>query len=285
MHSDGLCLVFVCQAGALETKAVLLAASLRRHLSPEHELIAAVPQPEKHWGRLSPLTLDTLKRHSVRVAPIVNRVSLGFPIANKIDCLQIPTDRAKIAFLDSDMLLLRDVDLAPLRDVALGAVPASFTPARPIDWARCYDVCGLSPPKPSMRTLISDELTVPYFNSGFVLTDSINAPALAKEWVHCALRILELDGLPDVLQKRFLDQVALPIAAARLGIAITALKPEWNFPSWSMMIGPGPVPAFFHYQDLSRLMSGKVTEEALFALIEADHGVAQSVISAVRATE
>lgn len=285
MASDGLCFVFVCQAGPLETKSLLLAASLRRHLSPDHDLVAAVPQPEERWGRVSPDTLAALHRHSVRVAPIVNRVAPDYPIGNKVDCLAVPTDRAKVVFIDTDMLVLRDADFASLRDVAIGAVPASFAPFPAEIWERCYRACDLSAPVASMRTLVSDEPTPPYFNSGFVLVDRDHGAALAEAWADCARRVLALDDLPAALRDRFLDQVTLPIAAARLGTAITPLPPEWNFPSWSRTIDQGPVPAFFHYQDVPRLMREPVTQEALFALIEADGGVAQAIYAAVKAAE
>ena len=48
--------VFVCQAGEWETKALLLAGSLRRQLGACVDLIAAVPEPEGFWGRLSAAT-------------------------------------------------------------------------------------------------------------------------------------------------------------------------------------------------------------------------------------
>lgn len=281
---DGLCFIFVCQAGELETKALLLAASLRRYLPAIHEIFAAVPQPEADWGRLSPATIATLERLEVRIVPIVNRIDPGYPIGNKIDCLSIPTDRAAIVFLDSDMLLLREADFTGLLNVPIGAVPASFAPARSEDWARCYKACGLAVPNVSMHTLVSREPTVPYFNAGFVVADRIYAGPLADEWAACALRLRALHGLPAVLRDRFLDQVALPIAAARLGIAITVVPCELNFPSWSLTIGDGPVPTFYHYQNLSRLMREPLAQEALFALIESDGGVGNAVLAAVRGT-
>ncbi|HEY6853265.1 MAG TPA: hypothetical protein VI139_03390, partial [Gemmatimonadales bacterium] len=66
------CFAFVCQAGELEPKALLLAASLRRHLRCEHELVAAIPQPESAWGKPGAATLDALRRMGVRFAAIEN---------------------------------------------------------------------------------------------------------------------------------------------------------------------------------------------------------------------
>ena len=64
--------VFVCQAGELEIKALLLAASLHRHLHGEFELVAAVPTPADIWGELSAPTRDQLQAFGATIAPIAN---------------------------------------------------------------------------------------------------------------------------------------------------------------------------------------------------------------------
>ena len=50
------CFVFVCQSGELEIKATLLAASLRRQFGRRVDLVAAIPQPEVRWGKISETT-------------------------------------------------------------------------------------------------------------------------------------------------------------------------------------------------------------------------------------
>src|SRR5688572_15672890 len=99
--------VFVCQAGEWEIKALLLAGSLRRQLGACVDLIAAVPEPESVWGRLSAATVSMLARLNVRVVSVTNPVSQDFPHGNKIACLSVQHDRPKLVFLDSDILCLR----------------------------------------------------------------------------------------------------------------------------------------------------------------------------------
>jgi hypothetical protein len=278
------CFVFVCQQGELEAKAMLLAASLRHSLPPGHELVAALPAPASRWGSPSTATLAILRRLSVRMVEIVNRVSPDYPIGNKIDCLAVETSCRRIVFLDSDMLLLRAVDLAPLTAARLAAVPASGAHVTLDEWALFYRACGLPPPSVLTRTLLSGELTPPYFNSGFVSVDAALAPALAEEWSGCATRLLADAGLPRSVRRRFLDQVTLPIAAARLGIDILALPPEWNFPSWGMRIGDGTPPAFFHYQRMARLLEENAPRAMFRSLLESQPDLAEAISSILAAT-
>lgn len=283
-EDEHFCFVFVCQEGGLEAKAMLLAASLRNFLPPEHDLVAALPTPASRWGSPSPATLAVLDRLSVRTARIVNRISPDYPIGNKIDCLAVATACRRIVFLDSDMLLLRPLELAPLAAPRLAAVPASGAHVELHDWARFYRACGLPPPPASMRTLLSDEPTPPYFNSGFVAVESAVAPVLADEWSACATRLLADDDLPPTVRHRFLDQITLPIAAARLGIEAVPLPPEWNFPSWGMKIGAGPIPAFYHYQRLIRLMSEPPTKAMFLSLLESQPDLARAISGILAAT-
>lgn len=265
---ERVCFVFVCQQGELEAKAVLLAASLRRHLPRTHDLVAALPTPESRWGRPAPETLTALERLSVRTAEIINRVSPDYPIGNKLDCLAVKTDCQRLVFLDTDMLLLRPVDLAPLADARLAATPASHAHVEADDWARFYRACGLPPPRLAMRTLLSDESTPPYFNAGFISVEAGLAADLADAWSHCAGTLLA-DDLPPRVRRRFLDQVSLPLAAARLGLEIQSLAATWNFPSWDLKIGDGPLPAFYHYQQLGRLLEESATRVAFRQLLSA----------------
>lgn len=283
-EDERFCFVFVCQQGELEAKAMLLAASLRRFLPPGHELVAALPTPASRWGSPSPATLAGLQRLSVRTTQIVNWVSPDYPIGNKIDCLAVETTCRRTVFLDSDMLLLRPVDLAPLTSARLAAVPASAAHVGQDDWARFYRACGLPPPAVVTRTLLSGEPTPPYFNSGFVSADRAIASALADEWNECATRLLAGGDLPRSVRHRFLDQVTLPIAAARLGVDIVPLPPEWNFPSWGMKIGDGPLPTFFHYQRLARLLDETAPRETFLSLLASEHDVAEAVSRTLAST-
>jgi len=79
--------VFVCQAGEIEAKALLLAASLKNVLHCQYELIAAVPSPASIWGELSPDTRRQLDEFGVRIVPIENPIDPDYGIGNKLACI------------------------------------------------------------------------------------------------------------------------------------------------------------------------------------------------------
>lgn len=121
-----LSIAFVCQAGDLEAKALLLAASLRRALDgpgggaagprpesgPDVELIACLPTPEARFGRVADATRAALQALGVRTESIRNPLADDYPIGNKLACFDLPTTAACRLFLDSDVLLTRPLAAA-----------------------------------------------------------------------------------------------------------------------------------------------------------------------------
>ena len=81
----------------------------------------------------------------------------------------------------------------------------------------------------------------PYFNAGMVATTE--AAALAPLWAQTCRRI---DAMADVNPRRpWLDQIALPLAAARLGLVTRSLGDSWNYPAHIRpLLGE---PALVHY--------------------------------------
>lgn len=240
------CFVFVCQRGELEIKALLLAASLRRHLKCEHELVAAFPGPAALWGAPSKETSASLADLGVKTLPIVNPIGPDYPIGNKLACLGIPTSADKVVFLDSDMLCLRDFEgdrrFAAHVVNAKAADLATFG-SQPGRWEAAYASIGLEVPSDRVPASVSGEFMPPYFNAGFIAAH--RNCGLAAEWPAVARR---LDGDPNVPDKRpWLDQVALPVALARLGIRVDVLDERYNFPAHLKPLDDSDLPWFCHY--------------------------------------
>ncbi len=260
------CFVFVCQRGELEIKAQLLASSLNRFLRCDHELVAALPQPESAWGVPSPATLSFLGGLGVRLAPIVNPIGPEYPIGNKLACLSIDTDAEKIVFLDSDMLCLREFP----GDDRFGKFEANLKPADLASfgadfhgWVQAYRACDSPLDDTRVRATVSGQEMPPYFNAGFV---AVNADrGLGAAWIACA-RAIDADPLvPD--KRPWLDQIALPIALARLGLTVDCLDERFNYPAHLKPIDPRNPPLFVHYHspDVLRaepLANGVVAELA-----------------------
>ncbi|MGH8040964.1 MAG: hypothetical protein ACREPN_02845 [Rudaea sp.] len=234
--------VFVCQAGELEIKALLLAASLRRQLRADHDLIAAVPVPAEQWGELSAATRRMLVRLQVHVRPIENPIGADYPIGNKLACLSTVMGGGAAVFLDSDILCLRDVTHAPAADFAAKPADKRTFPGGVDAWQPLYAANGVSVPQLSIETTVSAEPGPPYFNSGVVFT---TAPVrLGAAWIECARTLSSV--LTARGQRHWLDQVALPIAVRMCGLDYGCLEDAWNFPAHLQPL-PARPPVFCHY--------------------------------------
>lgn len=236
--------VFVCQAGELEIKALLLAASLRRFLRCEHELIAAVPTPASTWGELADETRELLQRLGVRIEPIANPIDPDYRIGNKLACLDVPTRASTIVFLDSDILCLRDFGEPDCLRVGFAAKPADLRTfaAGAEAWAPLYAAAGVALPDLRLPTTVSGEFGLPYFNSGVIFADA--GARLGQAWIDCARTILQVPAMRE--QRHWLDQVSLAIAVHKLGLGYSALDERFNFPAHLKSV-PDEPPFLCHY--------------------------------------
>jgi hypothetical protein len=240
--------VFVCQQGRLEIEALLLAWSLRRFATCSYELLVAVPRPSSIWGEPSDSTLSALAGLGGEIRYIENRFDVAYPIANKLSCLalDVGTEVGRRVFLDTDMMLVSEFggehpELAP----RLCATPARSATwfASPEKWRQVYWMFGLEVPAARVRATLSGELMPPYFNAGFIAVDP-DLP-LAEAWLDCCRKI---DANPNLKRKRpWLDQTALPVAAALLGVEIAALSEAYNFPANRKHVDHRVPPFFCHY--------------------------------------
>lgn len=251
---------FVCQRGDLEVKALLLAASLRRWLTCDADLIACIPGPESRWGAVAAETLRGLDGLGVRTLPIRNAIDEAYPIGNKVTCLDVDTDADRMVFLDSDILCMEPFDPGDRFARGFNAKPADAIGFAddPADWRRLYGVFGLEGPDRRVVTTVAGQLICPYFNAGVV-----GAPArsgLGGLWAECCRTLAADDGLWNdrSLPPRwpFLDQVALPLAVARAGLDILPLGERLNFPAnlrpLAAASGAGPILCHYHRPDVIR---------------------------------
>lgn len=271
------CFVFVCQAGALEPQALLLAASLRRFLRCEHELVAALPQPEAVWGRPAATTLAGLAALGVRTAPIVNPIGPEYPIGNKLACLALPTAADKIVFLDSDMLCLREFRPPPRFAIDFNAKPADLASwgGQADAWAAAYARAGLPPPRRRVKATVSGETMPPYFNAGMLAVRA--GSGLGEAWAALAR---ELDADPAVPDKRpWLDQIALPLAVAKLGLETDCLDERYNFPAHLRPLDAQCLPFLCHYHT-PRVLRGEPAAHALVLELAGRHPALAAALQA-----
>lgn len=244
-------LIFVCQAGRLETQAALLAASLNRFVRFDHELIAAIPGPADVWGQISAPVLSFFAKLGVRTVNVANEFGAAYPIANKLGCLSIQTTADKLIFLDTDMLAMAPWDDDNRFSIPLNARPASISSFSADDrhWQTVYAACEARPLPGKVRTTYTNQLIRPYFNSAFVAV-----PAhidFGNAWLDCCRRI---DRLPDIPHQRpHLDQIALSPAISRLGLEYDCLDERFNHPINYKPLDETRLPFLCHYHDTPTL--------------------------------
>jgi hypothetical protein len=259
--------VFVCQQGPLEVQAMLLAASLRQNARADHQLVAAVPTPEARWGRPRAETVRFLGDLGVEMAPIVNEIDADYPIGNKVSSLLLDLAGDVTVFVDSDVLCLRPFAGLPEIEGDFCAKPADgYAFGRhgehDAEWRKIYRSVDLPVPSARMVATVSGEVMPPYFNSGFVAVR--RGVDLGRAWLACCRRI---DADRDVRYKRpWLDQIALPVAVARLGLEYRCLDERFNYPCHRRRIDPRDPPYFAHYHWPEVLLRDRVLWSACRAL-------------------
>jgi hypothetical protein len=263
--SQSLAFVFVCQAGPLENKALLLAASLKRHVRCEYELIAGVPTPAEIWQTPDRGKMALLERLGVRIVPIVNGIDCSYGIGNKVSCLRVASDADRLVFVDTDMLLVGDVGHDRLFELPFSAKPADL--ARTFGnwhWRRAYAAAGLKPPVGCVATSVYGQLLPPYFNAGFIAVDP--RTGIGDVWLDCCRRIDRKRGVR--LKRPHLDQIALPVAVEKLRLKYECLGQRYNFPVHLKPLDPTSPPLFVHYHTAHVLRREPLLVEEVLSLCD-----------------
>ena len=223
--------VFVCQRGRLEIESLLLAASLKKHLRGEFEMIAAIPSPTERFGKLQPATVRSLRTMGVRLAPLANAIIDERPscnpsdlLTNKIFCLRVPTTADKLVFLDSDQLCRREFAPGEHLRLPLCARRADFVSSRDVGeaWERIFHAAGEKPPHLRLRVPPPPNVTgsvvyaPPSFNSSLIAIDTSLAAEFSQLWEECFRRIERAGVMGHA--RYYQEQASLAVAAHKSGI-------------------------------------------------------------------
>lgn len=238
-------LVFVVHGGALEAKSALLAASLAEYYLPG-KIQVRVMRP----GVSEPLSPDAVALFDeleIECVACENEIAEDYPYGSKVGALR-GIDGPAI-FLDSDILLMCPFRWHHSLSGDFAAKPADVdTFARDGgSWAKVWDMFDLDLPPKSYCARISGSPMRPYFNAGFVYVR--DGDTFAEVWVDSVLRI---DRNPAIINKRpWVDQIALPVAVARLGWRSHDLSDAFNFPyHLSNDIGSSPYFSQYHWPNV-----------------------------------
>jgi len=229
--------VFVCQKGKLEIGSLLLAASLKRFLKCEYELIAAIPTPTDLMGKPSDVTINLLEKMGVRITHIRNEIvskdhcKKYHLITNKMYCLRIPITADKLIFVDSDILCRRDFFGDQRFSIPFNARMVAFGGTRHFEgkWYKFFEALNVRMPNIRMRVEGQEAINYvpPCFNSGFVSITTDLAPKLADYWFEC-WRTIEEKGLVAEYPYH-IGQFALAVAISKMNIPYEILDRAWLY--------------------------------------------------------
>jgi hypothetical protein len=229
--------VFVCQEGKLEIESVFLAASLKRYLKCEYELIAAIPSPPELMGTPNDITLAIFKKMGIRKVNFYNNIVANnrsnklYMLTNKIYCFRIPTSADKLIFLDSDFLCYSDFYGNSRFSIPFSARPVALPGTLKYEgmWHKFYEALNVEMPNIRIRVESDDRVNYipPCFNSGFVAINSDLALRLSDCWFECWEAINNKELIKH--HPYFMDQIALAVASTKMNIPFEIIDRSWIY--------------------------------------------------------
>lgn len=232
MSRPVLTFAYIVEPPKYQIYACTLLASIRTFWGPE---VAAVGYCPEH--RMDELHPAVFKAHEMMGAEIRPMRTEGmwdslYPHGNKILAAMEKRDSEYSAFVDSDVLFIRDN--TPGNLVAPGhvscSVAASMTWAEDAEamWRAIYGALGMDLPDERvdyMRRPVGPSL--PYFSAGLVAFEENGATRFPDVWYDTARRIDRIEGLEN--NRPYLDQMSLPPAIRQAGLDWNILPEEQHY--------------------------------------------------------
>lgn len=216
-----------------EPGAILLSASLRWHMGETIPIEACVPN--ERLAKVTDLAHKVLEANRVAIRGFDAKADWKepYPHGNKIVAACLPRPTPASVFFDTDTICTTQLDLTRLGDPhTVMAVPEGVATwgRRERDWAPLYAEFGLDIPSERIRlTRGRRRKVLPYFNAGLVGFSQAKGhddQTFPEVWLDTALR---LDRMAIENRRPWLDQIALPLAAARMGAKLDVRGASYNF--------------------------------------------------------
>lgn len=217
--------IFVIDPPALTLQSILIAASVRRHL-PEIDLIAYCPSEKA--DSLPPQLIEYFQATNTRLEYMNTEGTFSRPYkqGNKLLAAAKSRPHDFTVFLDTDVVVWQPFDVnSMVSDNTVTAVPEGrYTWGKPAGhWDQAYSVFGMTTPDERIRLARTNVPSPPYFNAGVVGFPN----GFGEIWLDTAKVLDEPDN--DIPQRRpWLDQIAMPIAIRRAGMAYRLLDDRYN---------------------------------------------------------
>jgi hypothetical protein len=185
---------------------------------------------------------------------IVERVSDGNPLANKLRMLELDKER------DFDVLLALDCDVVvvgdprpSVDDVAIAAKPADFDRFTDDEWRHVFAALDIPLPDRSLTASGTGQAIYPYFNSGVISIPHELCRPLRDGWVRTFERLsVLLRDRPGLIREPWhwlAEQASLGLALLHEDLCWRVLPTELNFPA-HVRLAPSVLagdPVIVHY--------------------------------------
>ncbi|MBJ3762235.1 hypothetical protein ILP92_05690 [Maribius pontilimi] len=232
MARPRLTFAYIVEPPDYQILACTLLASIRTHFGDD---VAAVGYCPEH--RMDELHPSVFKAHEIMQAELRPMRTQGmwdedYPHGNKIIAAMQPRDSEYSAFVDSDVLFLRDntPDNLIRADHVSCSAAASMTWAGEEMWDIVYGALDMEIPDERMEYMRRPRgPSIPYFSAGLVVFPE--APGSDSRfpdvWYDTARQIDRVESLE--FRRPYLDQMSLPPAIRRAGLDWNILPEEQHY--------------------------------------------------------
>ncbi|WP_235855936.1 hypothetical protein [Mesobaculum littorinae] len=226
---------YIAEPEDYQIMACTLLASIREQFGPE---VGAVGYcPEHRWDDLHPAVFKAHEMMGGELRPMRTEGMWDspYPHGNKIIAALQPRDSEFSAFVDSDVLFLRPNSTAALcRDGHVScSVAASMVWAGQEIWDEIYGALDMPVPEERIHLMRrSADPVVPYFSSGLVVFPETGSrqdgtSRFPDVWYDTARIVDRIETLEN--RRPYLDQMTLPAAIRRAGLAWNELPEEQHY--------------------------------------------------------
>lgn len=223
---------YIVEPPDYQVMACTLLASIRTCFGPEVQAVGYCP--EHRMGELHPAVLKAHAMMGAEVRPMKTQGmwDTPYPHGNKIIAIREPRDSVFSAFVDSDVMFLRPnspENLCRAGHVSC-SVAASMRWAGQDVWQTIYAAFGLPVPPERVRMMRqTGPEVVPYFSAGLVVFPEAGGPQgrFPDVWYDTARSLDRIETLEN--RRPYLDQMTLPLAIRRAGLAWNPLPEEQHY--------------------------------------------------------
>ena len=233
--SPRLTVYFIVEPPRYEQMACYLAGSLRKQFGDAVALVGYCPDTKLETVSKDVITVLAKLGCEVRPFKVEGRFTPDYPHGNKLLATLEPRETEFSAFFDSDVLCLRPNKVENI--VKEGHV--SLTPAASMvwgtgkTWGLIYETCGMPIPEDRVRLMRQKGTRgrIPYFSSGLFSFPEQHrnneGKSFPEVWMDIAQTIDKNEEIPG--RRPYLDQISLPLAIQKAGLAWNLLPEEQHF--------------------------------------------------------